>query len=403
MDARQLDFTGKLGQAFSFGPYIPPGRRYKMAAAEFPRIPLCYLVQKAPKVKAEILFDGKYYLCKGKRYFGDVSFNDYTDSKIRYRKKVKDYGNGLYKVYLTRDPVFRMPYAPAHPKRTPFDILTEEEKAQARADRAEERRERMESMTEEERDEYARRKASESLSRAKLRLQDYVLLNKYDYFLTLTFDDVKVDGTDIPRCMEKLKNWLMNMVQKKDLQYVLVPEYHPSSGRLHCHALINGALEMVDSGTRIVRGFNKPVRLDVYRRMVAAGRIDPDRCRILRTVYNVPEWRNGFTTAISTYGNPAAIAAYMVKYIAKGADRIFGKYFWASKNQTKYPAEGLYDVSEAAYHASSGKVYGIPGVFECKIENHVVISKVSKREQRMLDQITMILDANGEVWTDAAV
>lgn len=402
MDAWQLRLFNLPGVKMSFDEYIPPARRYRSPTIDIPQIPLCY--REALKVgRSEDLLSGSLYTFKNRRYGGDVSMEDFVRSDVLYRKKVEEFRQGLYKVYLSRDPIFRVPAVKRFRRPKCFWGLTEEETERVREEQREERRQeqykRVHDMTEVEHDAYLLRKSEESMMRSKRRLRDYVLLNDYDFFLTLTFDDLKVDGSDVDACAEKVQNWLTNMVQKKDLRYVAVPEYHPSSGRLHIHALVNAALEMEDSGTRVIRGFNKPVRLDTYRAMCASGRVDPNRCRVLRTVYNTPDWRNGFSTAIPTYGSPVALAHYMTKYITKGNDRIFGKFFWASKNQIKYPVMRLYDVTENEFRQSNGKYYSVAGT-EVKIEDRIVITH---REERMLDQIAMIMTANGEVYEDAAI
>lgn len=400
MDAWQLRLFGLPSSKLTCSEFVSPAHRYKTPIIELPDIPRCYLPgYKASK--AEVVGKGVSLVVKGRKYGGDVSFDDLMRPDIFYRKKVQYYPcSGLYTCQISRDPLFRVPAVRRFPRPKCFLGCTEEETERIREEQREERRakgyKRLYEMTEAEHDEYLIRKSDENMKRSKRRLRDYVLLNDYDFFLTLTFNDLKVDGTDLSACLEKLQNWFTNRVQN-GLRYVAVPEYHPSSGRLHVHALVNAALEFEDSGTRVVRGFNKPVRLDTYRAMVAAGRVDPNRCRILRTVYNTPDWRNGFSTAIPTYGSPAALANYMTKYITKGNDRIFGKFFWASRNQEKYPVTNLYDVTEQAYRQSNGKMYAVAGV-EVKFEDHLV---VTHREERMLDQISMIMEANGEVYEDA--
>lgn len=404
MDAVQYDLFGQIQECFSFIDFVPkkpkPRKLYFSPKAFVPpSIPYASLVKDAPRASDAIVSDGRYFFCKGRLYTGDVSFEDYTDPSIKYRKKVKIFGPGYFKTYISRDPIFRMPYAKAHRDRP---SLTEEERAEIAEQRREDKRLLVAEMTSEELDAYHQRKAAESMSRAKTRLLEHILMNKYNYFVTLTFDDEKVDGKDLPAVIKKLHKWLDNMVIRKGLQYLLVPEYHPSSGRIHLHALMNDALSVVDSGTRMIRGFNKPVRLENYWRMVNEGRLDSGRCRILRSVFNVEEWRYGFSTAIETYGSKLALAHYMTKYVTKGNNKIFGKHFWSSKNQVKYPVTELRAVFENAYWESTGIRYSFAGM-DMKIEDHVVISCVSNREKRMLDQVALIMTADGEVYEDVVV
>lgn len=166
--------------------------------------------------------------------------------------------------------------------------------------------------------------------RAKNRLFDIVYCNSWNYFLTITIDDSIVDGHNVPAVMKKVNSFLHNSVNRKGLRYVLVPEEH-KSGRIHCHALVNDVFTLTDSGTRIVKNYDRPVKLStIHRKHI------PD-ADILRTVYNVDDWRNGYSTAIPVYGDPGAIAQYVTKYITKDCKKIFGKYFWSSRNLIREP------------------------------------------------------------------
>ena len=68
------------------------------------------------------------------------------------------------------------------------------------------------------------------------------------YDLTITFNDEIVNASDIPLVLKKVSKWLDNMVQRKGLQYILIPEYHKDKKRVHAHALINDTLQFVSSG-----------------------------------------------------------------------------------------------------------------------------------------------------------
>ena len=54
-------------------------------------------------------------------------------------------------------------------------------------------------------------------------------------------------------------------------------------------------------------------------------------------MYNVSDWQYGFSTAIETYGEPSQLAFYVTKYITKDVKKIFGKFFWSSKNIKREP------------------------------------------------------------------
>ncbi len=114
--------------------------------------------------------------------------------------------------------------------------------------------------------------------------------------------------------MKKLGNWLNNQVDRKGLKYILVPEYH-KSGRIHCHALINDVFKLVDSSHRSKQ----------------------------KIIYNILDWRYGFSTAIELDKNIYRVANYVSKYISKGTKKIFGKYYWHSKNIRREPDTYLID------------------------------------------------------------
>lgn len=181
----------------------------------------------------------------------------------------------------------------------------------------------------------------DSLKRAKDSIFDIVYLNDWKYFLTITFDENIIDSHDVNSVIKPLKNWLENSVKRKGLQYVLIPEYHKKGG-IHCHALTNDVFNVVDSGTRIVPHYSKPVKLETIRSKQICDKIGLSEDD-LKIVYNVPEWRYGFSTAIETYGQPSQIAYYVTKYLTKDTKKIFGKFFWSSKNIVRKPVTEYYN------------------------------------------------------------
>lgn len=199
---------------------------------------------------------------------------------------------------------------------------------------------------------YAQREVrGDNVKRAKDRIQELVLLNDFNYFVTVTFDDEIVDARDAQLVMIKLRNWLKNIVYRKNLRFLLVPEYHKKDKRIHAHLLINDVFDLVDSGTRIVKGYKKPIKLSTIKRLNIP---DSD---IKSVVYNVSDWKYGFSTAIPVYGERAALAYYLWKYISKDTDKIFGKRYWFSKNNLVYPVVqfettyGFFSVDSKEYSA----------------------------------------------------
>lgn len=164
----------------------------------------------------------------------------------------------------------------------------------------------------------------DSVKRAKDKVFDIVYLNPWDYFITITFSDEFVNRQSEKEVMKKLISWLRNQVYRKGLKYILVPEYHKNGG-IHCHMLCNDVFTMLDSGTKTYKGFKKPMKDSTAR----FKGLDPG---IGRTVYNIKEWKLGFSTAIKCYGNQSQLSYYITKYITKDIKKIFGKYYWSSRN-----------------------------------------------------------------------
>lgn len=176
----------------------------------------------------------------------------------------------------------------------------------------------------------------DSIERAKQSIFDIVYENDWKYFLTITFDGKDFERDDVKTITKKLRTWLNDRVKRKGLKYILVPEMHKKGG-IHCHALINDCdLKLVDSGTRLVYGYNKPIKLDTIKKKHLCEKLGCD-IDDLRVVYNVADWKYGFSTAIETYGQASNLAFYVTKYITKDVKKIFGKFFWSSKNIRRQP------------------------------------------------------------------
>lgn len=209
------------------------------------------------------------------------------------------------------------------------------------------------------------RERTDILKRVKDRVFDITYCNPWAYFLTVTFDPKETDSKDPQQVMEKLNKWLDNRVQRDDLQYLLIPEYHKKGG-IHCHALINDTLRLSDSGTVTVDGIKKPMRRE---KALKLGLPETK----LHTVYNVPQWKYGFSTAIPTYGEPAALAVYMTKYVTKDLQKIFGRYYWSSRNITREP-DTIY--TDTDFESAEGSVYRIDATgVRLKYESNITFIK----------------------------
>ena len=151
----------------------------------------------------------------------------------------------------------------------------------------------------------------QSRRRAYRKVFDYAACNEdvFDLFVTLTLDKQLVDRYDIEKIYPKLKTFLSNRVQRDGLAYVLVPELH-KDGAIHFHGLINSsAVKLKDSGKKYWKR-NSP-------------------CRGQR-IYNVADWKLGFTTAVKLSGNYENVCKYITKYVLKQSDggMIGGRYYY---------------------------------------------------------------------------
>ena len=141
-----------------------------------------------------------------------------------------------------------------------------------------------------------------SMRRARAKLRRLALANGFEYFVTLTLDQTRIDRYDPAAVTKALGRWADNMVRRHGLRYILVPELH-KDGAIHFHGFMAGAgLIAKDSG------------------------IEWDG----RPVYNLPQWTLGFTTAQRLYGDYHAAVGYCCKYIGKAdGQRPLGRWYYS--------------------------------------------------------------------------
>ena len=164
---------------------------------------------------------------------------------------------------------------------------------------------------------------ADSMKRAKAKIFDIALSNEWDYMITLTLDKQKIDRYDPKEIIGPFKNWLNNMVKRHGFKYLIVPELH-DDGAIHFHGLINGSLDLTDSGTVKVPGHKEPIKISTAKRY--GYDISSDE---VRTVYNIGSYKLGYSTAVRIDKNVEAVSKYMTKYTCKNFQKIFGKSFFA--------------------------------------------------------------------------
>ncbi len=136
--------------------------------------------------------------------------------------------------------------------------------------------------------------------------------NKWDLFLTITFNPVLVDSTNYEEVVRKTNNWLRNLKKRvaPNMKYLLIPELHADKKKWHFHGLLADCPELTLIETDIVRNGKR--------------------------VYNLGNWKYGFTE-VTYVEDTRRVSSYIVKYITKEVcDVTFGKKrYWASKNCTR--------------------------------------------------------------------
>lgn len=133
--------------------------------------------------------------------------------------------------------------------------------------------------------------------------------NRWDWFVTFTFDPNKLDSTNLDIIAQKTKDWLNNLKKRycPDMIYIIVPELHKDGKKWHLHGLLANCegLTLHDSGIE-KKG---------------------------KKIYNVNNWKWGFSTATKVE-NTGKVSRYITKYITKElCNMITGKKrYWASRN-----------------------------------------------------------------------
>lgn len=177
----------------------------------------------------------------------------------------------------------------------------------------------------------------DSVRRAKQKVFDISFCNEFDYFVTWTLNEEKIDRFGPKEISKKLKTFLRNMVERNDLRYLVIPEHH-KDGAIHMHALISGDIKLVDSGRR------------------TKDKKHPENHG--KVIYNMPQWKLGFSTAIPITGDRANVSKYVTKYISKDFCKIFGSFYYAGgKGLKRSPEIRLFDVD---FNSVDAKVYEKP-------------------------------------------
>lgn len=132
-----------------------------------------------------------------------------------------------------------------------------------------------------------------SVNRSKYNLYRIARSNKWDWFITITFDRNRTDASDYDVVIKKLTTWLNNHRKRgsPDLKYLIVPEFHKDGINYHFHGLIANC----DSFDLEYSGHND---------------------KFGNEIYNINDWKIGYTTATRIKDN-GRVTNYIGKYISK--------------------------------------------------------------------------------------
>lgn len=179
------------------------------------------------------------------------------------------------------------------------------------------------------------RAAESAMRRARTAVRDIALCNHFTHFFTWTLSPEQVDRYDAEEVKKKVLSFLKNMTYRKGFSYVLVPELH-KDGAIHMHGLCSlGELQAVPA-------------------------TNPHTGEVLETdngqmIFNMLDWKLGYSTCIPIDENYERTCNYVTKYFTKGTQKIFGKWYYASRNLRKKP--DTYVIPEGANFEDMQKTF----------------------------------------------
>lgn len=166
------------------------------------------------------------------------------------------------------------------------------------------------------------RSMEESKRRAKSKVRDIALCNRFEYMFTWTLSSEQVDRYDHQEVYKKMRGFLSNATQRKGFTYVCIPEYHAlKEGEerpgIHFHGLCSlGKVKVVPA-------------------LLPSGVQRHDKAG--RPVFNMTDWVLGYSTCVPLDENYEKAVSYITKYITKQENKIFGKWYLSSRSIKKGP------------------------------------------------------------------
>lgn len=166
------------------------------------------------------------------------------------------------------------------------------------------------------------RSLSESKRRAKSKVRDIALCNRFTHMFTWTLDPDLIDRYNAKAIYKKVRVFLTNATQRKGFRYVCIPEYHTlkegeTRPAIHMHGLcVLGDVQTAPAHT-------------------PSGQPICDNSG--REVLNMTDWTLGFSTCVRLDSDYEKAVNYVCKYITKAESKIFGKWYLSSRSLQKAP------------------------------------------------------------------
>lgn len=186
-----------------------------------------------------------------------------------------------------------------------------------------------------------------SRARAASAVRDIALCNPFSHFLTWTLDGKLIDRYDPSEVGRRLQTFLHNASSRKGFSYLCLPERHKDRA-IHMHGLC------CLGDVRIERARNAKTG----KPLTQNG----------RPVYNMLDWKLGYSTCVPIDANYEKAVNYVVKYLNKADEKIFGKWYYSSRCLKKKPDIELVDGVD---YTSFREAY--PGLNEVPIYRDIVM------------------------------
>ena len=179
---------------------------------------------------------------------------------------------------------------------------------------------------------------SASIRRSRILMRELFMLNDFDWFGTLTFDNYVLDRRNDFLVYSAYKKWIKNFSRRcPNLIYMTFPERH-DDGCIHFHILIGGVsvqdLKLTYSGTVLCHWAYKKngICSEKYFNKTKDEHILEDTDGL--KVYNIGTFHFGYTT-ITCIASKERCCSYVMKYVDKAVKSpiaIFKKRFFYSNN-----------------------------------------------------------------------